>query len=321
MTNWTRQVRHQIKLLVGQIADASNKGGSLGDAATDVYYKMLETLIEQDLRLAELRDNSDLVLRMEGEAFDDDPSIQLITSIFGNVTTQVTDLTKAILGIAAEGKVTPKAVDLGLSGMARGSLYFGVKAQTSDKKGALLGETDTLHVSTRQALRVIDDVAHAVESHPEKISIEEVSEVVDDPRVRDAALVAVQRLSPSGRRGIESVTVSGERGTPAELTPEHRRAIRESLFKPVIVGAPIELEGYVREVDLDSRRFDLRNIVNQELRDVRCAFRDIHGLNLRQLLGARIKVRGLVERTRDDIPRLMSITDIEVLDRVPREFD
>ena len=286
------------------------------DDALQSYYKMLEDLFVQDFAIAEVRDRSDLVLRVQGSAFDANPQLQLVTSIFENVTNQVTDLTKVILGLGADGRVTPKAIDLGLTGIAKGSLVVGLSAQpaSNEKKGKLLGEHDTLVDSTKKALRIIDEVAHTIYKHSDAVSVEEVSEVIEDPRIRDAALVAVQRISPSGRRGIETVSVSGNQDhTPATLTSEHRRAIRESLFKPVLKGDILEFTGEVREIDLDARRFDLRGIADEQIRDVRCAYRNFDGVNPKALIGARVKVQGLVERTADEIPRLMSVTDIEIL--------
>jgi hypothetical protein len=314
-------------MVIGQIAGLRSRGGEeagLPDAALQMYYDMLDRLYEQDLRLAQVKDRSDLLLRVEGEAFNADPRLQLVSTVFSNVTHQVTDLTKAILGFAAKGRVTPGAIDLGLTGIAPGSLYIGLKAVvgvTADG-GALLGEADTLYKSTKHALKIIVDVAHTVEGDSEHVSMEDVSEVVSDPRIRDAALVAVQRISPSGRKGFDTVSVSGMQSSskPAELRSTHRTAIRNSLSKPVIRGDEIEFSGQVREIDLDARRFELRGITNTEIQDLRCAYRDFDGVKPRSLLGATVKVRGLVERAADEIPRLMSITDLQVLKAPPDDL-
>lgn len=319
MTAWSKQVRSQTRLVIDQIASMRARFAQLDmepDEALQPYYKMLEDLFVQDFAIAEVRDASDLVIRIEGSAFDANPQLQLVTSVFENVTNQVTDLTKVILGLWADGRVTPKAIDLGLTGIAKGSLVIGLSAQpaSNEKKGKLLGEHDTLVDSTKKALRIIDEVAHTVYKDSDTVSVEDVSEVVSDPRIRDAALVAVQRISPSGRRGIETVSVSGlQDKAPATLTSEHRKAIRESLFKPVLRGDILEFTGEVREIDLDARRFDLRGIADEQIRDVRCAYRNFEGVNPKALIGARVRVQGLVERTADEIPRLMSVTDIEIL--------
>ncbi|WCT73263.1 hypothetical protein PQ455_16840 [Sphingomonas naphthae] len=322
MTVWADQVRLQVRLIIDQIANirarSLDNDGTMG-VALESYYKMLDDLYDRDLRLAEVRDKSDLVLRVEGVAFDGDPNLQLVTSIFSNVTSQVTGLTKAILGVWADGRVTPKSVDLGLSGIARGSLYFGLKAQIDSNKYPVLGEIDTLFDSTRRALKIIDDVAHTIEHDSDKVSLEEVSEIIVDPKIRDAALVAVQRISPTGRRGIDAVSVSGTEGAPAELTNEHRKAIRQSLDRPVIRGEEIEFIGQVREIDLDSRRFDLRGIADEQVRDVRCAYRTVD-ISPRNLLGATVRARGLVERTNDEIPRLMSVTSLSIIREAPEHL-
>lgn len=324
MNVWADQVRSQVNLIISQIADLRARGTSenpASRAALQSYYQMLDELYDRDLRLAQVRDGSDLMLRVDGDAFTHDPKLQLVSAIFTNVTSQVTDLTKAILGVWADGRVTPKAVDLGLSGIAKGSLYFGLKAQLQDGTSPLLGPIDTLYDSTKRALKIIDDVAHTIQHDEDSVSLEEVSEIVIDPKVRDAALVAVQRLAPSGRRGINAVSVSGnEGGAPAELTAQHRKAIRDSLDRPVIKGETIEFQGEVREIDLDSRRFDLRGIADEQVRDVRCAYRSVEGVSPRNLLGATVKARGLVERTSDSIPRLMSVTSIEILRAAPDDL-
>lgn len=328
MTGWTDQVRAQVRLLIGQIAVMDSRFGSMGiedKSALDQYYLMLENLYDRDFQIAQTRDNSDLVIRVEGVAFDSSPRLQLVTSVFDNVSNQVTGLTKAILGLWADSRISPSSIDLGLSGLAKGSLLFGLKAQMpseQENKGALLGEMDTLFASTKKALSVIDDVAHIVYRDADTVSMEAVSEVVEDPRVRDAALVAVQRLSPSGRRGIDSVSVSSHHNgrRPAELTSENRKSIRDSLLRPVITGENIELIGSVREIDIDSRRFDLRGIADENVRDVRCAYRNVSGVDPRRLIGSMVKIRGLVDRSLDGIPRLVSVTDLEILKPAPSEL-
>lgn len=322
MTAWADHVRKQVRLVVDQIAAVR---ASLGEAenreSLSGYYQMLEELFERDLRLAHLRDNSDLLLRAEGDAFDHDPRLQVVTNIFSNVTNQVTGLTKAIIGIRKEGKVKPSLVDLGLSGIAKGSLYFGLKAYPPETSLPLLGDADSLYDSTKRALRIIDDVAHTVEHDDEHVSIEEVSEVVVDPRIRDAALVAVQRISPTGRKGVRSISVSGSDAPPAELTPQVRKAIRISLDKPVLKGEEIEFSGQVREIDLDAKRFELRGIADEQVRDLRCAYSHVDGVNPRSLLGATVRVRGLVERAADSVPRLMSIRSLQMVRPAPDHLD
>ena len=319
MNSWKDQLERQARSLIREIASLENYLDPERPSSTlDELFATLQRIYVADLPLADLRDSSDLLIRLKGDAFEERPRLQLITSIFENVTSRVTELTKVILGRWADGRVSPSSLDLSLSGMARGSLLFGLSADMDRKgKSPLLGDSDTLFVSTRQALDTIDLVAHLVEDNKDRVQLEEVSEQIENPRIRDAALLAVQRLAPSGRRGIDTFSVSSRGEKPARLNSDHRRAIRESLFKPVIHGEDVELLGYVREIDLDAHRFDLRGIDDEEIRDVRCAYRNLPDVRGRDLLGSYVKVTGLVERTADGVPRLLSVNHVEIREKAP----
>lgn len=322
MSGWKEQLDRQARLLVREIASLEGHlGPDRSDTAIEGLYATLERMFTTDLPLANLRDNSDLIFRLNGDAFEDRPRLQLITSIFDNVTSRVTDLTKVILGKWADGRVSPSSLDLTLSGMAKGSLLFGLTAE-EDKSGKrpLLRGHDTLFISTRDALDAIDLVAHLVEDDEDQIVLEEVSERIENPRIRDAALLAVQRLAPSGRRGIQSLSLSSQGEKPARLTSDHRKAIRESLTKPVIHGEEIRLLGYVREIDLDAHRFELRGIDDEEIRDVRCAYRNLPNIRARDLLGSYVRVEGLVERTADGVPRLLSVSNVDIRQQPPEDI-
>lgn len=319
MKTWKEQLERQARSLIREIASLeSHLDPGQPSTSLDDLFQTLQRIYVSDLPLADLRDHSDLIIRLNGEAFEERPRLQLVTSIFENVTSRVTDLTKVILGRWADGRISPSSLDLSLSGMARGSLLFGLSADMDRAgKSPLLRESDTLFVSTKEALDAIDLVAHLIEDDDEKIELAEVSERIENPRIRDAALLAVQRLAPSGRRGIDTLCLSSQGARPAQLNSDHRRAIRESLTKPVIHGEDIQLLGYVREIDLDAHRFDLRGIDDEEIRDVRCAYRNLPDIRGRDLLGSYVKVNGLVERTADGVPRLLSVTNVEIRQKAP----
>lgn len=319
MSSWKEQLEKQARSLVREIASLERHlDPEFPSSSLDELFNTLQRIYVADLPLADLRDHSDLIIRLNGEAFEHQPRLQLVTSIFDNFTSRITDLTKVILGSWADGRVSPSSLDLSLSGMARGSLLFGLSVDTDrNDKFPLLQDRDTLFTSTREALSVIDLVAHLVEDNDDEVRLEEVSERIENPRIRDAALLAVQRLAPSGRRGIETLTMSSGGEKPAKLSSEHRRAIRESLIKPVIHGEDIQLSGYVREIDLDAHRFDLRGIDDEQIRDVRCAYRHLPDVRGRDLLGSYVRVNGLVERTADGVPRLLSVKHVEIRQKAP----
>ena len=111
MSDWEANVRSQVRMVISQLAAVQpylKNEGEQRDELFEKYYSILENIFQNDLRLANLRDSSDLILRAEGDAFQDDPRLQLVSSIFSNVTNQVTGLTRAIMGIRAHGDLTDR---------------------------------------------------------------------------------------------------------------------------------------------------------------------------------------------------------------------
>ena len=50
---------------------------------------------------------------------------------------------------------------------------------------------------------------------------------------------------------------------------------------------------------------------------MRCAYRSLENVRARDLLGSYVRVSGLVERTADGVPRLLSVLDLEIRQRAP----
>ena len=85
------------------------------------------------------------------------------------------------------------------------------------------------------------------------------------------------------------------------------------LVRPVVGKEVLQLEGTVREIDLDARRFEVRGVSDHEIADIRCVYTNLGNVLPRRLLDARVRVRGLVERRSDEAPRLLAVDQIEVL--------
>lgn len=329
MIVWAESIRARARLIHDEIAFVRQKSIHLGldpNVAAKRLYVLLEQLYIDDLPLAQARDSSDLLLHIEGSAVEADPRLSLISNIFNNVKVQVRDLTKAISGILPHQKVSPKEVDLSLSGLARGSLYLGfsvpVPGETGDQ-GNLLGQHDTLYQATKNALATIVSVSHTFDADDESFDPDEVAELVEDPKIRDAALVAVQRIAPSGRQGVSSIGVSSpaQSSEGGALTPAARNSIRRMLIDPVKSSETLELSGVVREIDLDARRFDLRGIANEQIDDIRCAYAHVERVSPKLLLGSTVRVRGLVDRRGDHMPRLMALESIEIVRPAGDDFE
>lgn len=317
---WSEQVSRRARMIHDQIVGVRQHASDLGispEEATSSLYQLLENIYLEDFPVARAKDNSDLLLHVEGEAVENHPRLSLVSSIFDNVKIQVRDLTKAISGIQNHAKVSVRDIDLVLSGLARGSLFVGFKVPLPEEIGNapnLLGGEEPLFKATKEALNVIDMVSHNIESSSQETE-EHISEIVDDPKIRDAAFLAVKRIAPSGRRGVERIGVSGKIAGLREgnLTPAVRAQINEILAQPTVGKELVEFEGTVREMDLDAKRFDLRGISNESVQDIRCVYSKEDIPNARALLDSRVRVSGYVARRSDEAPRLLSLERIKIL--------
>ncbi|QQP91548.1 hypothetical protein IGS68_10210 [Skermanella sp. TT6] len=325
MTTWVEQVEQRARVIHEEIAIWRMRAQELGFDFEPVYgryARLLDQIYVNEMPLAKAKDNSELLLHVEGAAVETMPRISLVSSLFNNVKDQVRNLTKSIAGMLPEHRVTVADIDLELSGLARGSLYIGfnVPLPRERKRHAnLLQQEDTLFKATQNALRVINDVSHTIEIMDPVDATRQVADVIDDPKIRDAALVAVRRIAPSGRTGVSAIGVTSaiEERRPAELTPALRQQIGKMLVQPVVSNEFIELQGTIREIDLDAKRFELRGIANHELQDIRCIYTRVEGVEPRRLLDARVSVRGFVERRKDESPRLVEVKSISFLSPLP----
>ena len=74
-------------------------------------------------------------------------------------------------------------------------------------------------------------------------------------------------------------------------------------------------KGVVREIDLDSRRFDLRGINEGQLNDLRCVYgKEAIEDDAKNWLGHRLVVEGRIERDHNGKPRLLQIRKLEDVD-------
>lgn len=320
MSTWKQQIRQRARLLHNEISAWQAKARELGvdaDSTLSRYYEMLDQLYTEDLPLAKAKDESELLLHIEGVAVSRNPKISLVSNIFNNVKFQVRDLAKVISGARKDVRFRADQFDLGLSGIAKGSLFVGFSVATPADGAAergLLTEDDPLYLATRKALSLINAVSHSVDEE-EFLGDDSVREVIDDPKVRDAALVAVKRIAPSGLQGVDRVGVtsaSDPRG-PAILTPRVRQNLNKFLREPIVTSERLSLVGTIREIDLDARRFELRGIEDPVIDGVRCVYSGVETIDPRSLLDAYVSVSGWVERRADAAPRLMGLDEIRIL--------
>lgn len=313
-------LNQKASILVNNIAAIEKEARAVGGSESVIasmcapYYKSLSRIYADEFPLATALDESDLVVILDGPAVQrQHPRLSLITSYFTKVRTQVTRLTKELADISQSYARLPKQVDLGLSAYGRGSLVLGFSLPNAsgldeDEAGqpSLFGDQDPVFKAAKEAIRTIGVVSYHVAANH---SMEEIAQDVTDSRLRDIAVSALQDISPSGRLGVSSVTITGSSmpKQSASLTPETRKAITNTLKAPVIGDEFAELTGYVREIDFDAKRFELRQIEQDEFNSVRCAYSTYQDAEVEKWVNRKVSIYGKVERNKDGKPRLIEI--------------
>ncbi|HEY4239174.1 MAG TPA: hypothetical protein VGM88_05135 [Kofleriaceae bacterium] len=263
------------------------------------YRDLLDELYEREAPLAKLADESDLLLHVHGpSASGPTPRVSVVTRLLGQTRDHVTRLAKQLGGFATVR--VPPALDMGLVGIASGSLYIGFATVEAGDEGAL----------TREA---VDQIATTSKLVAEDRSLDELVSRFDDPAARDMAVAAVRQMSPSGQLGITEVDILGKRiANAVSLTTQTRRHARMLMAQPPLPRTAREsFIGTVREVDLDASRFEIRN-VDGHPEDIRCAH-ELDEREVKQLIDQRVRVAGTAEYGANRIVRLLWVDELERL--------
>lgn len=317
---WVTEVHSKAQILQAQIEHARSMAREFGlneGDAIEPYLREVERIYEEEFPLARAMDESDLVFHIEGPALaDHTPKLSLVESIFANIRTQVFSVAKAVANMDAGAHLSDKDVELSLSALAPGSLYIGVKAEpptTRIGQQHLLGEGDRILLATREAMRSIRLVSqHLNDDSPE------VLQGIPDAVVRDAALLAVARLAPTGRVGVTKITLaSADRGKSfmgEPLTPKIRNELKHQLRGSFRAGQnTVILRGEVRELDLDFDRFELRRIEGYPDRSVRCRISPEVFIEIQALVGEHVEVVGLAAEVAGELPKILQVSEVRVL--------
>ena len=225
MGAWIDQVHRRAAILLNQMQAARKLAETHGGNAEEIgrpYFSKIESLYENELPWALLMDDSDLVVRMTGPAVNQSsPMLSAVSGAFDDIRSQIMRVTKAIIGLAPDDAHGRGGLELALSGIARGSLVVGVRVMKPSEmpKGAgLFGDDDPLYRSVKEAVRQIAVVTQYISNEGLDDSLRNR---IPDPAVRDALTVAAQRLAPSGKRGIDTVTLYSPeaRERPSHLRP------------------------------------------------------------------------------------------------------
>jgi hypothetical protein len=327
MGAWIEQVHRRAAILLDQMQAARKLGEAHGGNAEDIarpYFAKIALLYENEMPWAQLMDESDLVVRMTGPSVDrPSPLLSAVSAAFDDIRDQVLRVTKAIIGLSSHDGTHDRGgggLELALSGIARGSLVVGVRVMKPSENpigAGLFGDDDPLYRSVKEAVRQIAVVTQYVS---EAGLDDSVRARIPDPAVRDALTVATQRLSPTGKRGIDTVTLYSPeaRERARELTPKVRRALSTELRHPVKTFQRRTVEGVVREIDLDARRFELRRV--RGAGSIRCIYAEDYTHQAVKWLDRKLKATGGVEFGPNNEPRLLLVERATLVrERKPRQ--
>lgn len=330
MREWVNTVETKARIIHEQLAAArgiAERNGADVAEITQPYLELLESLYSDEFAFAKLVDTSDLVTRFTGPAVSEiDPTVTTITSLFNTLRNQIRGVAKSIVGLSdSENMKWPSRLDPHLSGLAQGSLVVGISIHPPDQgkgRGQLEvpGVSYEIVESVRAAVRSIATVArHVHEDHIDSIAIQSD---FPDPAVRDTVMVAASKLAPSGRKGIEGVAFYGPEPTGTEtppLTARSRKALTQSLDRPIRVSGQGSFEGIVRAIDLDARRFEIREV--RDIGAVRCIYEPDQQESVKNVLDRRVRVAGNYETMKNRKPRLVAVSSIDIFDVAERQID
>ena len=136
MGEWVEQVERRAAIVLDQMAAVRALALKFGDdpfEMTASYRSMLRDLYDEDMPLARLLDRADLVAWFEGKAVQGGaPPVDTVKYACETLRQQIQQITKAMMGLTAETRPHWSAgLELGLSGLAKGSLIMGCLLYTS----------------------------------------------------------------------------------------------------------------------------------------------------------------------------------------------
>jgi hypothetical protein len=331
MGMWTDAVEAKARIIHAQLAAARAIADRVGmTGVEEPYLKLLSTLYEDEFAFARMVDASDLVARFVGPAVRvGDPRVGVVMGVFADLREEIRRIARSIAGLSTgtDRRLRwPAHLDPHLAGLAQGSLIVGIRVPDPtvgpDAEPELFPEVvGQVFESVRTAVRSLAIVSR----HVREDGIDEnVVESFPDPAVRDTVLVAAKRIAPTGRRGIESVSLYGpgmDAGEPRPLTARSRQVLTRELATPIRtrVHEIGTFEGVVREIDLDARRFEIRNA--RPVGSLRCVYTARWDTNARRLLDARVRVTGRYETLPNQQPRLVAVDSIDIVQPPPEQIE
>lgn len=320
-TSWRHQAHRRAMIVFDQLQAALRAAPSDADArafverADNPYFRLLDDLYGQDYQLGRLLDTSDLITHAEGTSLEDAlPALRATTWLCETTNKHLRRLVVATMDLSHPARrALERAIDLRLTGFAPGSLYAGFKLMPSGPD-LLCAYQDPVYLDGRAALVHLPDVPRYID---EESVLPDLAEVIPDPALRDASLMAAYHLAPTGRLGIHTLELSTPGSAPAQLGQRERVVLSQALRQPSREAtATGRFVGEVRAMDLDTSRLHLRNVAG--IGTLRCVLPEVDRARAKQLIGEHIAVSARYAVDAEGRPRLLWVDSPEAIEVLPK---
>lgn len=313
--SWTEHTDRSLRLFLENMVAEGRLAQQHGIEAShaqivEASLEALHDVIYRSIPLARIMDASDLVLHAEGPAVRDlSPTLGAVNWLSGTAERTVRKLSRGLFSILdSDAKRLSRLLDIRFHGFAQGSLYAGFSIMPV-APDLITEDDEPVIASVRSAVRALPDVPQWIGDDAMRPGI---VEVLPDAAQRDNTLLALYGMAPSGRRGIHTVELTSPGHKTGRLSQRERIVLKEAIDRPGLQnrkhGAFV---GYLREIDLDSRRFCLRDI--SSVGTLRCVIPALSAETAKRVLGEWVRVEGDYETDRDGRPRLMLAQRIEAM--------
>lgn len=274
--------------------------------------ELLAEVIRSSLPLAHLMDTSDLVLHAEGPAVRE-AAVRLSAV---NWLTQAAE--KAMRSLSAnlfdladrDARNLMRSLDLRLTGFAPGSLYAGFSI-VPPEADLISSDDEPVFARARAAIKALPSILPMIGD--DRIN-PGIRDLLPDPAERDSTLSVLYDLSPTGHRGIHTLEMSSPGVKGGTLSQRERVVIHDAIRRPDLTNRKSgSFVGELREIDLDARRFHLRDV--QGIGTLRCVIGSIDSMQAKALIGEFVRVAGEYETDRHGKPRFMIVHNAQLLPR------
>lgn len=319
MASRLENIEKQAAFMQGQIVNLLRMNEKLGlpsdnpelVGAIATWQKRLHTLYTEEMPLAKMKDNSDLLIRAIGVNADhDEPMLKTVVSLADRMRENLNKLTRSIspmMKSISHNKIaeTPWV----FNGYAPGSIIMGFSLQQPSPESLTIDSDKILYDSlsiTAQNIAVIPSFLGE-----ERLN-DAVAEVITDPAIRDTVLIATHNISPSSRSGLHTIEVGAKTGEYGDLTNKSRMILAQEIKKPhLIKKVKGSFTGVLESADIGKERAILRSVIEKDIEAIRCFVPTELSHQVKAGFAEFVKITGEYETDKDGKPRLFNVHSIQ----------